>query len=108
MSGEMDRFNEIRNEIDSIDRRLLKLFSERAQLAIELGEIKDKLEISFYDPEREKEIIELTLSQNEGPLDDKAVIGLFQRIIDESRRVEKFSVLSGKNLISGNKRRESK
>jgi len=29
------------------------------------------------------------LEQNEGPLDEKAVIGLFQRLIDESRRVEK-------------------
>lgn len=98
----MDRIKEIRKAIDSIDADLLKLFSDRAQLAIELGELKNDLGLAIYDPVREREIIEMMLSKNEGPLDDKAVVGLFQRIIDESRRVEKFSV-SSKNVTTENK-----
>ena len=98
----MDRIKEIRKAIDSIDADLLKLFSDRAQLAIELGELKNDLGLAIYDPTREREIIEMMLSKNEGPLDDKAVVGLFQRIIDESRRVEKFSV-SSKNVTTENK-----
>ena len=103
----MERIKEIRNAIDSIDADLLKLLNERAQLAIELGELKNNLGLAIYDPAREREIIEMMLKTNEGPLDDKAVVGLFQRIIDESRRVEKFSVSSDK-IIAENKKRESK
>lgn len=103
----MDRIKEIRNAIDSIDTGLLKLLNDRAQLAIELGKLKNDLGLAIYDPAREREIIEMMLKKNEGPLDDKAVIGLFQRIIDESRRVEKFSVSSDKTTTK-NKQRESK
>ena len=104
----MDRTKEIRNAIDSIDTDLLKLLNDRAQLAIELGEIKNELGLAIYDPAREREIIKMMLSKNDGPLDDQAVVGLFQRIIDESRRVEKFSVSSDKNITTENKQRESK
>ena len=98
----MDRIKEIRKAIDSIDADLLKLLNDRAQLAIELGELKNDLGLAIYDPAREREIIEMMLNKNEGPLDDKAVVGLFQRIIDESRRVEKFAV-SSKKIATENK-----
>lgn len=103
----MDRIKEIRKAIDTIDTDLLKLLNDRAKFAIELGDLKNDLGLAIYDPAREREIIELMLKKNEGPLDDKAVVGLFQRIIDESRRVEKFSVSSNK-IITENKKRESK
>ena len=88
----MDRIDEIRKEIDFIDNQLLRLFNERASLAIDLGQIKKEKGLDIYDPDRELGIIEMMFNQNEGPLDEKAVRGLFQRVIDESRRVEKFSV----------------
>ena len=84
-----DILDELRKEIDSIDSRLLKLFNKRAHRAIEIGVIKSNENQEIYDPDREREIIKKMLQQNEGPLDEKAVIGLFQRLIDESRRVEK-------------------
>ncbi|MCH7495515.1 MAG: chorismate mutase [Candidatus Marinimicrobia bacterium] len=98
----MNRIEEIRKAIDSIDTDLLKLLNDRARLAIELGELKHDLGLAIYDPAREREIIEMMLDENEGPLDDNAVVGLFQRIIDESRRVEKFSV-SSKKITTENK-----
>ena len=98
----INRIKEIRKAIDSIDTDLLRQLNDRAQLAIELGELKNDLGLAIYDPTREREIIEMMLNENEGPLDDKAVVGLFQRIIDESRRVEKFSV-SSKKITTENK-----
>ena len=89
MNDTKDKLAELRKEIDSIDIRLLKLFNERARRAIYIGIIKSDEDQEIYDPEREREIIKKMLEQNDGPLDEKAVIGLFQRLIDESRRVEK-------------------
>jgi len=96
MNDPKDKLAELRKEIDSIDSRLLKLFNERADRAIQIGIIKSDEDQEIYDPEREREIIKKMLEQNDGPLDEKAVIGLFQRLIDESRRVEKNAGTSKK------------
>jgi len=94
LNDPIEKLAELRKEIDSIDSRLLKLFNERSQYAIEIGIIKSDDHQEIYDPEREREIVKRMLEQNEGPLDEKAVIGLFQRLIDESRKVEKNAGIS--------------
>jgi chorismate mutase len=57
--------------------------------AIHLGEIKKRLNLPVYTPEREKEVINNVLMNNLGPLSNDAVKRLYERIIDESRRVER-------------------
>ena len=104
----MDRIDEIRKEIDLIDDQLLRLFNERASLAIDLGQIKTEKMLDIYDPDRELEIIDMMLKQNGGPLDEKAVRDLFQRVIDESRRVEKFSVSEDETAEAETIKREIK
>ena len=77
-----------RAKIDALDRRLVELLSERARCALEVGKIKNARNIEVFDPERERQIIRNILSKNEGPLDDDALRRIFERIIDECRRIE--------------------
>jgi chorismate mutase len=42
-----------------------------------------------YSPKREKEVIENIIRHNAGPLDTMALRRLFERIIDESRKLER-------------------
>lgn len=79
-----------REEIDSLDSQLLAIFNRRASLALEIGRIKKVLTLPVYDPAREKRIFERMKSDNPGPLDDGAVVRLFERVIDESRRLERI------------------
>ena len=79
-----------REEIDSIDSQLLTIFNRRASLALEIGRIKKILDLPIYDPSREKRIFERMKNDNPGPLDDGAVVRLFERVIDESRRLERI------------------
>jgi chorismate mutase len=44
--------------------------------------------MEVFDPERERQIIRNILSENKGPLDDDALRRIFERIIDECRRIE--------------------
>ncbi len=78
-----------RNKIDGIDSEVVRLLNQRGKCAIEIGKIKEKLDIEIYDARREKEVIQKVQSTNNGPLSKKAVKRLFERIIDESRRAEK-------------------
>ncbi len=82
--------NQIREEIDRLDDELLKIFNQRAALALKIGEIKKELGIPVYDPDREKRIFDKMRSANPGPLEDSAIVRLFERVIDESRRLERI------------------
>jgi chorismate mutase len=81
-----------RKAIDSIDEQLIRLLNERSRCAIELGRIKRELGLPIYSPDREIEVIAHVEEINPGPLDPPAVRRLFERIIDESRRIERVTV----------------
>jgi chorismate mutase len=79
----------IRIKINQLDDELLRIFNERAALALEIGEAKKQLGLQIYDPEREKLIFERMQKKNHGPLDNSAIIRFFERVIDESRSLER-------------------
>ncbi|HSB27870.1 MAG TPA: chorismate mutase [Pyrinomonadaceae bacterium] len=81
-----------RNEIDEIDREILRLLNMRARLAIKVGALKKAADLPFCDPERERYVLGRLQDLNDGPLDERAVGKLFRRIILESRRVETRTV----------------
>jgi chorismate mutase len=81
----------LRDAIDQVDEVLVKLLNQRARYAVEIGEIKGELDLPIYSPDREKEVLLRVESRSAGPLEPAAVRRLFERIIDESRRVERES-----------------
>jgi chorismate mutase-like protein len=78
-----------RRRIDEIDRKLLELLNERSRCAIEIGKIKRAQNVRVYDPEREREILRRLKAENQGPLDEESLQRLFERVIDECRRIER-------------------
>lgn len=82
--------DDIRKEIDRLDNELLRIFNERADLALQIGEIKKQKGLAVYDPAREKRIFDRMQAANPGPLEDNAIVRLFERVIDESRRLERI------------------
>jgi len=82
--------NEIRKRIDLLDDVLLRIFNERARLALEIGYLKKGMNMPVFDPAREKRIFARMKDENPGPLDDGAIVRLFERVVDESRRLERI------------------
>ena len=82
---------EWRSRIDALDLQLIRLLNQRASCAIEIGRIKRRQGLAIYDPGREQVIVDTMLEHNLGPLDPTGVRSLFERIIDESRRVERLT-----------------
>ena len=81
-----------RDEIDRVDQELVELLNRRAHCAIEIGRIKLEQGLPIYLPEREREVVEHVVKINAGPLDAEAVRRLFERIIDESRSLERVAI----------------
>ncbi|HOI14757.1 MAG TPA: chorismate mutase [Geobacteraceae bacterium] len=86
--------DDLRAEIDRLDSDLLKIFNQRAVLALRIGELKKESGLPIFDPGREKKIFQRMKNDNPGPLDDQAIVRLFERVIDESRRLER--IMTGK------------
>jgi len=86
--------DDLRAEIDRLDSELLKIFNQRAVLALQIGELKKETGLPIFDPGREKKIFQRMKNDNPGPLDDQAIVRLFERVIDESRRLER--IMTGK------------
>ncbi len=80
---------ELRREIDEIDRRLLDLLNQRARRVVEIGRIKSGCGLPLYQPDRERKVFEGVEAANPGPLSNRAIRRLFERILDESRSAER-------------------
>ena len=89
-----EELRRLREAIDRLDEVIVKLLNQRAKYAVEIGEIKGVLSLPIYAPEREKSVLAHVEASSGGPLDGAAVRRLFERIIDESRRVERQSAVS--------------
>ena len=86
----MATLDDLRDDIDRVDEVLVRLLNERARVACEIGRMKKAQGIDVYQPEREKQVLEHVRSVgSEGPLGADAIARLFERIIDEARRLER-------------------
>lgn len=86
----MATLDDLRNDIDRVDEVLVRLLNERARVACEIGKLKKTLGIEVYQPEREKQVLQHVRGvASEGPLGPEAIARLFERIIDEARRLER-------------------
>jgi chorismate mutase / prephenate dehydratase len=81
-----DSLKQIRDQIDALDRRLVKLLSSRARLAQRIGRLKE--EGSAYRPEREAQVLRGVLAANPGPLPDAALARLYTEIMSACRALE--------------------
>jgi chorismate mutase len=92
LSEAQEELARLRAAVDRVDEVLVKLLNQRAKYAVEIGSVKNVLSVPVYVPEREKEVLAHAERVSEGPLDHAAVRRLFERIIDESRRVQREAI----------------
>jgi chorismate mutase len=87
----VDNIDALRQRIDELDEALVRLLSARAECALEIGRVKKELGLEVYQPTREAEVLAHVQRLNQGPLDNGAMRRLFERVIDEARRLERVS-----------------
>jgi len=80
-----------RRRIDVIDQQLMRLLNSRSACAVEVGRIKRAAGLPVYNPDREAAVLERVMRENPGPLEPTAVKRVFERISDESRRLERLA-----------------
>ena len=82
-----------RTRIDLLDQAILQIMNERVRCANTIGAIKKQLGLAVYVPSREEQVMQNVLKTNRGPLPDTAVVRLFERVIDETRSIERHKYI---------------
>jgi chorismate mutase / prephenate dehydratase len=89
----MPDLSTLRQKIDALDDQLLKLVSERAAIAKEVGHVKAPGS-PLYRPEREAMILRRIQDSNPGPLTNDAVARIFREVISNCMALEQPLVIA--------------
>jgi len=91
MAGNKKDLHALRAEIDSVDVELLRMINVRAQLAVDIGQLKQDSgeDVVFYRPEREAAILRRVLEQNSGPLPSAEAVRLMREIMSACLALER-------------------
>ncbi|WP_027859485.1 prephenate dehydratase [Marinobacterium jannaschii] len=85
MSEQEKELRVLRDQIDTIDKKIHELLNERARCAQNVAEVKLKYQGTqdavFYRPEREAQVLRRVMDRNTGPLEGHEVARLFREIM---------------------------
>jgi chorismate mutase len=82
------QLEQLREAIDTVDAEILRLAVRRVEYVLRIAEFKRARQMPIYDPTRERAVIERLLTLAPQGVDPQFVRRIFERIIDESRRLE--------------------
>jgi len=77
-----------RKKIDELDGKLVELLSQRARAAHEIGKLKRDAAMPIYEPDRERTVFENVRRVNPGPLPDRDLLRIYERIMDIMRQIQ--------------------
>ena len=82
--------DELRVEIDALDKKIQSLIGARAQLASEVAEVKKAAQDQsvFYRPEREAQVLRAIIERNDNLLKDKDMAHIFREIMSACLALE--------------------
>jgi chorismate mutase len=90
----------LRRRIDALDRRLVRLLNERAELARDVGLAKASTgRRAIRDPEREREVLLRVSMANHGPTPQADLIAIFKRLFAVARSLERRDRIRNRSTL---------
>ena len=78
---------ELREEIDKIDDTIVELLNKRGNIVAAIGDLKDRLDMKVFQPQREKEIIE-RLKNKSSIFRDSSIEAIWKEIMSASKLIQ--------------------
>ncbi|TMN21196.1 3-deoxy-7-phosphoheptulonate synthase [Lentibacillus cibarius] len=85
MTNELEQ---LRQQLDGINEQLLDLINQRAEIAQEIGKVKNKQSINRFDPVRERKMLDELTGKNEGPFENSTIEHIFKEIFKASLELQ--------------------
>jgi len=84
-----EKLKTLRQQIDVIDQRLVRLLNERTKLVLEIGKIKRAVGEEIYAPHRENAVLRRIVRNNKGPLTNESLRAIYREIMSSALALEK-------------------
>jgi len=78
-----------RQQIDQIDRELVRLLNQRAQMSLEIARRKAQSGESVFVPDREQQVVRNVLDASTGPLKPEHLRAIYREILSSSRSLQR-------------------
>lgn len=78
----------LRDKIDALDRKIVDLLNQRADLVVTVGKVKRSSGVPIYAPHREAQVLAKVLGLNKGPLPGKTIEAVYRELMSGSFRLE--------------------
>ena len=89
-ADETPEMRRLRRRIDALDRRIVALLNERAELGRDVGRAKAAAgRRAVRDAEREREVLLRVTMANTGPIPQADLLAIYRRLIAATRALEK-------------------
>ncbi|HEY3165048.1 MAG TPA: chorismate mutase [Candidatus Limnocylindrales bacterium] len=89
-ADESPELRRLRRRIDALDRRIVRLLNERAEIARAAGRLKTTNgRRAIRDPQREREILLRVSMANDGPTPQADLLAIYRRLFAVARRLER-------------------
>lgn len=86
------KLESIREQIDVLDEKIVKFLNDRANLSINIAQIKSQNKMPVLSKKRENILLEKIIAKNTGPFDSDAIRNIFNSIMNESKRLQNLIV----------------
>ena len=84
-----NRIKDFREKIDRLDDQLIDIIVERLSLTLDIGQIKEEINLNITDNNREQEIINRMTQRLNGRLNPKEIEKIFNLIFQISKKLQK-------------------
>jgi chorismate mutase/prephenate dehydratase len=79
---------ELRRQIDEVDRQLVEALNRRAEIVVRVGQAKRAAGVQIYAPDREKAVLDRVASLNKGPLPARTLQAIYRELMSGSFALE--------------------
>jgi chorismate mutase/prephenate dehydratase len=79
----------LRGEIDRLDQELVKLLNRRAEIATQIGQVKNEHGLEVWSSAREDEVIAQAVAASQGPLPTETLRIIFRELMSGSRALQR-------------------
>ncbi|EGY76331.1 chorismate mutase, partial [Peptoniphilus indolicus ATCC 29427] len=86
---DMNNLENLRREIDEVDKKIVELFEERINIAVKIGEWKKSNKIEIFDSKREEKVIEKAIEALVNKEYKEKISELFHKLMDISKDIQK-------------------
>jgi 3-deoxy-7-phosphoheptulonate synthase / chorismate mutase len=80
--------DELRDQVNGLNTRILDLINERTELVQEIGKVKEKQGVNRYDPIREREMLNFLKEYNQGPIPNGVMEQIFKGIFMSALEIQ--------------------